>query len=69
MLSTTPSQSLSMLSHTSVVGEPAVTEQVVLVPEELHTHAPVRAQAPTPTVQLVPREPPGPRITAAESRT
>jgi hypothetical protein len=37
MLSTTPSQSLSMLSHTSVVGEPAVAEQVVPVPALLQT--------------------------------
>ena len=57
MSSTVPSQSSSIPLQTSVTGEPAVAEHCVPVPSARHTNAPVRAQAPTPTVQLVPRPP------------
>ncbi len=52
MLSTIPSQLSSIPLHTSAVGTPAVTEQVVLVP--LQIRVPERAHAPTPTVHAVP---------------
>ena len=51
-LSTTPSQLSSIPLHTSATGAPAVALHVVLIP--LQITAPVRAQAPTPTVQLEP---------------
>ena len=52
-----PLQSLSALSQTSADGVPPVTEQVVPVPVELQMYVPVRAQAPVPAVQTVPRPP------------
>ena len=53
-LSTVPSQLLSMPSHTSAVGIPAVTLQTVtLGPPQ--TLVPEAWQAPTPTVQAAPK--------------
>ncbi len=57
MLSTVPSQLSSSPLHTSANGELAVAEHCVPVPSTRHTNEPVRAHAPTPTVQLVPRPP------------
>jgi hypothetical protein len=52
--STIPSQSSSRLLHVSVVGEPGMTLHAVM-PMPVHTVMPLRWQAPTPTVQGVPK--------------
>jgi hypothetical protein len=52
--STEPSQSLSTLSQTSAVGEPAVAEHTRPSPVALQTQAPVLAHDPVPTLQLPP---------------
>ena len=49
-----PSQSLSIPSQTSAVAEAAVAVHAVLRPSARQTLVPTLAQAPTPTVQLVP---------------
>ena len=49
-----PLQSSSTLLQVSVVGEPAATLHCVPMPSVRHTSVLVRAQAPTPAVQVPP---------------